>query len=84
MSVADTERNREEYTNVGIDAIRQGKVAALLLAGGQGTRLGSDKPKGMYNIGITKDVYIFEMIVRNLMDVVNQTGTWIPLYVMTS
>ena len=84
LSVADIERNREEYTNVGIDAIRQGKVAALLLAGGQGTRLGSDKPKGMYNIGITKDVYIFEMIVRNLMDVVNQTGTWIPLYVMTS
>ena len=84
LSVADIERNREEYTNVGIDAIRQGKVAARLLAGGQGTRLGSDKPKGMYNIGITKDVYIFEMIVRNLMDVVNQTGTWIPLYVMTS
>ena len=84
LSVADIERNREEYTNVGIDAIRQGKVAALLLAGGQGTRLGSDKPKGMYNIGITKDVYILEMIVRNLMDVVNQTGTWIPLYVMTS
>ena len=35
-------------------------MAALLLAGGMGTRLGSDKPKGMYNIGETKDVYIFE------------------------
>ena len=49
-----------------------------------GTRLGSDKPKGMYNIGETKDVYIFEMLIRNLMDVVNETGAWVPLYVMTS
>ena len=84
VSIDDIEKNREKFTKTGEDAIKQGKVAALLLAGGQGTRLGSDKPKGMYNIGITKDVYIFEMIVRNLMDVVNQTGVWIPLYVMTS
>ena len=37
------------------------------MAGGMGTRLGSDAPKGMYNIGITKDVYIFERLICNLM-----------------
>lgn len=84
VSVRDIEENKEKYTTIGVDAIKQGKVAALLLAGGMGTRLGSDKPKGMYNIGETKDVFIFEMLVRNLMDVVNQTGAWIPLYIMTS
>lgn len=84
VSIKDIEENKEKYTTIGVEAIRQGKVAALLLAGGMGTRLGSDKPKGMYNIGETKDVYIFEMLVRNLMDVVNQTGAWIPLYIMTS
>lgn len=84
VSIDDIEKNREKYTNIGISAIKEGKVAALLLAGGMGTRLGSDKPKGMYNIGLTKDLYIFEMLINNLMDVVNQTGAWVPLYIMTS
>ena len=84
VSIKDIEENNERFSKVGTKAIQEGKVAALLLAGGMGTRLGSDKPKGMYNIGETKDVYIFEMLVRNLMDVVEQTGCWIPLYIMTS
>ena len=76
--------NKEEYTNMGIDAIKAGKVAAVLLAGGMGTRLGSDDPKGMYNIGKTKDVYIFQRIVENLMDVVKVVEKEIYLFVMTS
>lgn len=84
VTIDDIEKNKEKYTNIGISAIKEGKVGALLLAGGMGTRLGSDKPKGMYNIGLTKDVYIFEMLIKNLMDVVNQTGAWVPLYIMTS
>ena len=84
VSIADIEANKDKYTAIGTEAIKEGKVAALLLAGGMGTRLGSDKPKGMYNIGLTRDVYIFEMLIKNLMDVVNQTGAWVPLYIMTS
>ena len=76
--------NKEEYTNIGIEAIKAGKVAAVLLAGGMGTRLGSDDPKGMYNIGKTKDVYIFQRIVENLMDVVKLVEKEIYLFVMTS
>lgn len=84
VSIKDIENNKEEFEAIGVDAIKNNKVAALLLAGGMGTRLGSDKPKGMYNIGITKDVYIFERLISNLMDVVEKTGTWIPLFIMTS
>ena len=84
ISIEDAKENKERFESIGLDAIKKGKVAALLLAGGQGTRLGSDKPKGMYNIGITKDVYIFERIVRNILDVVEKSGAWIPLYIMTS
>ena len=84
VSIKDIEENADKFRAKGIDAIKEGKVAALLLAGGMGTRLGSDKPKGMYNIGETKDVFIFEMLIRNLMDVVDEVGVWVPLYIMTS
>lgn len=84
MELSEIEANKESFTATGIQAIKEGKIAAVLLAGGMGTRLGSDDPKGMYNIGDTKDLYIFECLVNNLMDVVKQTDTWIHFFIMTS
>lgn len=84
MQLPEIEKKREEYTGIGLEAIKAGKVGAVLLAGGMGTRLGSDAPKGVYNIGLTKDVFIFQRLIENLMDVVKQAGAWIPLYIMTS
>ncbi len=73
-----------EFEAVGIEAVKNCKVGAVLLAGGQGTRLGFDKPKGMFNIGETRELYIFECLMNNLMDVVNRSGAYIPLFIMTS
>lgn len=84
MQLPEIAAKKEEYTKTGLDAIRAGKVGAVLLAGGMGTRLGSDAPKGVYNIGLTKEVFIFQRLIENLLDVVHQAGAWIPLYVMTS
>lgn len=84
MQLDEIEKRKEEFYNIGIDSIKKGKVGAVLLAGGMGTRLGSDDPKGMYNIGETKDVYIFQRLIENLMDIVKQSGTWIHLFIMTS
>ena len=84
MSIDEIASKEQEYREAGTRAIRDGKVGAVLLAGGMGTRLGSDSPKGVYNIGITKDVYIFERLICNLMDVVEETGAYIHLFVMTS
>ena len=57
----------------------------MLLAGGMGTRLGSDNPKCMYDIGITRHVYIMQRLIENLMDVVREAdGTFVPLFIMTS
>lgn len=83
-TIEDIEQNSEKYSAAGIEAIKAGKVAAVLLAGGQGTRLGFDKPKGMFNVGIARELYIFQCLINNLMDVVKETGAWVPLYIMTS
>ncbi len=84
MQLPEIEENREAFTAVGLEAIRAGKVGAVLLAGGMGTRLGSDHPKGMYNVGLTRELYIFECLVNNLLEVVRQADTWIHLFIMTS
>ena len=84
MKLAQIEERRDEFVQAGLDAIRAGKIGAVMLAGGMGTRLGADVPKGTYNIGLTKEGYIFQRQVENLLDVVHQAEAWIPLYVMTS
>lgn len=84
MTLSEIQEHEKNFTDNGLEAIKAGKIAAVLLAGGMGTRLGSDDPKGMYDIGLTKPVYIFERLIRNLFDIVDQTGTWIHLFVMTS
>lgn len=84
MQLPEIEENREAFTALGLKAIRSGKVGAVLLAGGMGTRLGSDDPKGMYNVGLTRELYIFECLVNNLLEVVRAADTWIHLFVMTS
>lgn len=84
VTLSQIKEKKAEYEAIGLDAIRGGKVGAVLLAGGQGTRLGLDKPKGMLNVGETKELYLFEQLVNNLMAVVKKADAWVPLFVMTS
>lgn len=84
MQLKEIEAKKQQFKATGLQAIKAGKVGAVLLAGGMGTRLGSDNPKGMYNIGLTKEVYIFQRLIENLMDVVEEAGCYVPLYIMTS
>ena len=84
VEVTEIEKEREHFTATGLDAIRQGKIGAVLLAGGQGTRLGFDKAKGMFNVGVNKELYIFEQLLNNTRIVTEKAGVWIPFYIMTS
>lgn len=84
VEVGEIEARGEEFKETGLKAIREGKVGAVLLAGGQGTRLGLDRPKGTLNIGIDRELYLFEQLLRNLMDVTDEAGVYVPLYIMTS
>ena len=75
-------------THTGLQAIREGKIAALVLSGGQGTRLGFDGPKGMYDIGLPSRKPIFQLLaerIRRLSQLAGlPQGTHLPFYVMTS
>lgn len=84
MTLDEIDENKAHLRELGLGAIRQGKVGAVLLAGGMGTRLGTSAPKGAYDIGVTKHVYIFERLIANLMDATREAGVPIELFVMTS
>ena len=84
MKAEEIDKQRAELEKIGIEALKEGKVGLVLLAGGQGTRLGFDGPKGTLNIGKTHELYIFECLINNLMEVVNKCGCYIPLFIMTS
>lgn len=86
-----TQANLEQWENTGFQCISKGQVAALVLAGGAGTRLGFKYPKGMYNIKLPSEKSLYELFVDRLKKVSQLaaagTGTSpkpIPLYIMTS
>ena len=84
VELAEIRAREQEFREIGLRTVREGKVGAVLLAGGQGTRLGLDKPKGTLNIGMNRTLYLFEQLLRNLMDVTEEAGAYVPLYIMTS
>lgn len=83
----------KEWREVGIKAVADGRVGVLLMAGGQGTRLGSSDPKGCYDIGLPSHKSLFqyqaERIARLQTVAEEEQGkskgsVIIPWYVMTS
>ncbi|KAL7466954.1 hypothetical protein ACHAXS_007224 [Conticribra weissflogii] len=84
---ASTAQLLEQAHRTGLDAIASGRVAALLLAGGQGTRLGYDGPKGMYDLGLPSGRTLFRLMAERLKRLGALTGRGdraVPFYVMTS
>jgi UDP-N-acetylglucosamine/UDP-N-acetylgalactosamine diphosphorylase len=65
-------------------ALRKGEVAVLLVAGGQGSRLGFEKPKGMYPVGPVTNASLFRIHAEKVLAVSRRYGHTVPLLVMTS
>ena len=78
------EFSEAEAKKVGEDALKSGKVGMILVAGGQGTRLGFDKPKGMFPIGPISNRTLFQMHCDKLLAMMKKYSVSIPMYVMTS
>ncbi|HVK16477.1 MAG TPA: UDPGP type 1 family protein [Fimbriiglobus sp.] len=69
---------------LGEDALRRGEVAALVVAGGQGSRLGFEKPKGMYPVGPVSGASLFQVHAEKVLALSSKYGKPVPLLVMTS
>lgn len=68
----------------GTAALAAGRVGAILVAGGQGSRLGFDGPKGFYKIGPVSGASLFEILCGKLVAVARRHNAAVPLAIMTS
>ena len=84
--------DKEKLTSIGMEAICKSEVAAVIMSGGQGTRLGYKGPKGMYDIGLASGKSIFQLHMERLQkmrmlaaaDTCSLENVHIPAFIMTS
>lgn len=79
-----TLKEKEEYAKIGSEVIKEGKLATLTMAGGQGTRLGHKGPKGTFMLDLNPKKSLFEILCDTLKEAYNKYGTYVKWYIMTS
>src|SRR5262245_4280512 len=73
-----------EARRLGEDALAKGEVAALVVAGGQGSRLGFEHPKGMFPVGPVSGKSLFQLHAEKVLARGRKAGVRLPFLVMTS
>lgn len=80
-----SEGERQNYYEIGKKVIENNEYAVVTVAGGQGTRLGHNGPKGTYKINTIKgEKSLFEILCETMKDAKKKFGVIIPWYIMTS
>jgi len=84
ITLEQRKESDEEARQIGEAALAAGDVAAILVSGGQGTRLGFDGPKGMYPVTPVMQKSLFQLHSEKLLGIGDNLGVQIPWYIMTS
>jgi UDP-N-acetylglucosamine/UDP-N-acetylgalactosamine diphosphorylase len=84
ITLAQRKESDQEARQIGEAALAAGDVGAVLVAGGQGTRLGFDGPKGMYPVTPVMQKSLFQLHAEKLRAAGDKFGVQIPWYIMTS
>ena len=79
-----SEEDKNRYSEIGASAIKNGELAICSMAGGQGTRLGHEGPKGTFIVDIEPAKSIFEILTDKLKAAYEKYGVYINWYIMTS
>jgi UDP-N-acetylglucosamine/UDP-N-acetylgalactosamine diphosphorylase len=75
---------RKRLALIGENMLREGRVAIYLVAGGQGTRLGYNGPKGCFPVSPIKQKSLFQLFSENIMALRRRYGAPLPWYILTS
>lgn len=79
-----SEGEKEYYKKIGENIIKNNEYAVVTMAGGQGSRLGHDGPKGTFDFGLENHKSIFEVLCDGLKEAYEKYNVYIPWYIMTS
>jgi len=80
-----SENQKRKFDEIGEQIIKSGQYAVVTMAGGQGTRLGHQGPKGTFKLDVYgKGKYLFEILTENLKEANQKYEVTIPWYIMTS
>ncbi len=74
----EIEKGEKELDEIGFKSISLGEVGVCIMSGGQGTRLGFDHPKGMFNIQLDSQFTLFEYFARKLLRLMEITKRKYP------
>jgi UDP-N-acetylglucosamine/UDP-N-acetylgalactosamine diphosphorylase len=84
VAFAERAKRQAELERLGEAAYRAGRVAVLMVAGGQGTRLGSSAPKGCFRVGPLSGKSIYQLQAEKVLSLSKRLGRAVPFLVMTS
>jgi UDP-N-acetylglucosamine/UDP-N-acetylgalactosamine diphosphorylase len=84
IQLAEREARDGRAVELGLEALRAGRVAAVLMAGGSGTRLGWQGPKGTFPVYEEAETSLYEIHARKVRRVAELAGARIPLAIMLS